>query len=93
MAATHFNKLGIREEENEVKQNIVDTVKEVSSFLRNRPATCKKYYIHPAIIESYAKGYVISNIDNLPKKKRYFSINGLGVHENNTMALLTYTSN
>ncbi len=93
MAAMHFNKLGLVEEENLVKENVVNTVKEVASFLRNRPATCRKYYIHPAVIESYTKGYVISNIEKLPKKKRYYTINGLGVHENNTMALLTYTSN
>ncbi len=93
MAAMHFNKLGLAEEEDSVKQNIVDTVKEVSSFLRNRPATCKKYYIHPAVIQTYEKGYVISNMEEMPKKKRYFSIDGLGVHENKTMALLTYSSN
>ncbi|EKD87022.1 MAG: hypothetical protein ACD_37C00071G0001 [uncultured bacterium] len=92
LAAIHFNKLGITEEEDNVKQNISDTVKEVASFLRNRPATCRKYYIHPAIIETYTKGYVISNMEEMPKKeKRYHAIDGLGVHENNTMALLTYT--
>lgn len=93
MAAMHFNKLGLVEEENLIKENVINTVKEVASFLRNRPATCRKYYIHPAIIESYTKGYVISNMENLPKKKRYYTIDGLGVHENNTMALLTYTLN
>lgn len=93
LAAIHFNKLGITKEEDGIKQNISDTVKEVASFLRNRPATCRKYYIHPGIIESYMKGYVLSNLDNVPKKRKYFSIEGLGVHENNTMALLTYTLN
>ena len=91
LAAIGFNKLGVIKDEEKIKQNIVDTVKEVSSFLRNRPATCRKYYIHPAVIETYIKGYVISNMDKMKKKKKYFSIEGLGVHENNTMALLTYT--
>ncbi len=92
LAAIGFNKLGIEKEEEKIKQNIVDTVKEVSSFLRNRPATCRKYYIHPAVIESYTKGYILSKLDELPKKKkRYRAIDGLGVSENNTMALLTYT--
>ena len=90
MAATAFNKLGITEKEDAIKQNVTDAVKEVAAFLRNKPATCRKYYIHPAIIESYIKGFVISNMDNMPKKKRYHAINGLGVAENNTMALLTY---
>jgi len=92
LAAMGFNKKGIVKEEEKIKENIVETVKEVASFLRNRPATCRKYYIHPAVIETYAKGYVISNMGEMPKKKRrYHSIDGLGVSENNTMALLTYT--
>lgn len=91
LAAEAFNKLGITEKEDAIKQNIADTVKEVSSFLRNKPATCRKYYIHPAIIENYIKGWVISNMDQMPKKTRYYNIDGLGVLENNTMALLTYS--
>lgn len=91
LAATAFNKLGITEKEEIIKENIATTVKEVADFLRNRPATCRKYYIHPGIIDSYIKGFVISNMDNMKKKRRYYSIDGLGVHENNTMALLTYT--
>ena len=91
LAAMGFNKKGVVKEKEIIKQNIVDTVTEVASFLRNRPATTRKYYIHPAVIESYEKGYVISNMEELPKKKRrYHDIDGLGVAENNTMALLTY---
>lgn len=90
LAATAFNKLGITKNEGLVKQNIVDTVKLVSSFLRNRPATCKKYYIHPSIIDSYLKGFIISNMENIHKEKRYYSIDGLEVRENNVLALLTY---
>ena len=90
LAAAALNKLGITEKEEGIKQNIVDAVKEVSSFLRNKPATCKKYYIHPVVLETYTKGFVLSNMDIMPKKKRYFNIDGLHNSENNTMALLTY---
>jgi DNA topoisomerase-1 len=90
LAASAFNKLGITEKEEAIKQNVAQTVKEVAAFLRNKPATCRKYYIHPAIIESYIKGFVLSNMDDMPKKKRYYSIDGLGISENDTMALLTY---
>lgn len=91
LAAVGFNKKGIVKEEEKIKENIAETVKEVASFLRNRPETCRKYYIHPVIIESYTKGYVLSKLDELPKKnKRYRAIDGLGVTENNTMALLTH---
>ena len=91
LAATSLNKIGITKEEQIIKQNIIDSVKEVASFLRNRPATCRKYYIHPAVIESYSKGYIISNMEDLPKKKRFRSVNGLDNRENNVLALLTYS--
>ena len=74
LAAAALNKLGITEKEEGIKQNIVDAVKEASSFLRNKPATCKKYYIHPVVLETYTKGFVLSNMDIMPKKKRYFTI-------------------
>jgi DNA topoisomerase-1 len=28
----------------------------VAANLGNRPATCRKYYVHPAILEFYEKG-------------------------------------
>lgn len=38
------------------KAALVDVVKEVASKLGNKPATCKKYYIHPALIDCYSNG-------------------------------------
>jgi DNA topoisomerase I len=35
------------------KQNIVEAVKETAKHLGNRPAACRKYYIHPAVLEGY----------------------------------------
>jgi len=39
-----------------VKKGVVNAVKRVARRLGNRPATCRKYYIHPAILESYDDG-------------------------------------
>jgi DNA topoisomerase-1 len=39
--------------ETEAKRNIVAAIKETAAKLGNRPATCRKYYIHPAVLESY----------------------------------------
>jgi len=38
------------------KRAVVDAVKSVASGLGNRPATSRKYYIHPAVIEAYEDG-------------------------------------
>lgn len=40
----------------QVKESLVDVVKDVACKLGNKPATCKKYYIHPAVIESFSAG-------------------------------------
>ena len=38
------------------KTALVEVVKEVACKLGNKPATCKKYYIHPAVMDSYSAG-------------------------------------
>jgi DNA topoisomerase-1 len=46
-----------------VKKNVVEAVKQVSRRLGNRPATCRKYYIHPAIFDAYLTGVLAGSID------------------------------
>jgi DNA topoisomerase I len=47
--------LGPASSETAIKRNIVQTVKETAKHLGNRPAACRKYYIHPAVFESYVE--------------------------------------
>jgi DNA topoisomerase-1 len=44
----------------EIKRNIVRAVKETAERLGNRPAACRKYYIHPAVFESYTEQSIFS---------------------------------
>ncbi len=44
------------EVKHEIKSALVEVVKDVACKLGNKPATCKKYYIHPAVMECYAAG-------------------------------------
>ena len=55
-AALELAELGPADSETEIKRNIVAAVKTVAGRLGNRPATCRKYYVHPAVFESYADG-------------------------------------
>jgi len=50
---------GMFETLKQAKKNITDTVKEVASHLRNTPATCRTYYIHPTILKSYEKKILV----------------------------------
>ncbi len=46
----------VPETEKEAQKNIVQAVKLVASKLGNTPTVCRKYYIHPAILDSYSEG-------------------------------------
>ncbi len=59
-AATAFGELGPAANESHAKKSVVEVVKSVAAKLGNRPATCRKYYVHPAVIESYLDGSLFS---------------------------------
>ncbi len=49
----------------ELKSTLVEVVKEVAAKLGNRPATCKKYYIHPNILDHYSTGSLVAMAKNI----------------------------
>lgn len=51
-----LEKCAAQEGDSVAKQVLVDMVKDVASKLGNKPSTCKKYYIHPAVMECYSTG-------------------------------------
>jgi DNA topoisomerase I len=56
LAAQELARIGPGATETETKRNMVAVVKAVAESLGNRPATCRKYYIHPVLLEAYADG-------------------------------------
>jgi len=50
--------------EKESKRKISAAVKQVSRSLINTPAICRKYYIHPAILNAYENGSLIDALSN-----------------------------
>ena len=48
--------IGIPDSEAEAKKNIVTAIKETARRLGNKPSTCRKYYVHPAILDTYSDG-------------------------------------
>jgi DNA topoisomerase I len=53
LAASVLTDIGTYTSETAAKKNIVEAIKAVAAQLRNRPATCRKYYVHPAILAAY----------------------------------------
>ena len=52
------------------KSVLVDVIKDVASKLGNKPATCKKYYIHPTVMECYSSGKLREFAEELRDHKR-----------------------
>ena len=59
LAAMELARLGAYDSEKEAQKNIVQAVKNTAKQLGNRPATCRKYYVHPAIFEAYQSGTLL----------------------------------
>lgn len=53
LAASELVAIGPFTSETAAKKNMVQAVKTVASHLGNRPATCRKYYVHPAVFAAY----------------------------------------
>lgn len=87
-AAEVLDKIGIEKEKTAIKKNEAEAVKEVSQYLRNKPATCRKYYIHPVILKEYAKGLTISDIDKKSLKAKKVP-KGLGTREQCVFCMLS----
>ena len=46
--------------ENAKWKNVVEAMKRVAKTLGNQQSACRKYYIHPRILESYLDGVLLS---------------------------------
>ena len=62
LAAIELDRLGEFDSEKQAQKNVTEAIKNVAQQLGNRPATCRKYYVHPAIIEAYKDGSLLIQI-------------------------------
>jgi DNA topoisomerase-1 len=59
LAAMELSEIGSFESKTAANRNVVQAVKAVAKQLGNRPTTCRKYYIHPAVIDAYLEGWLL----------------------------------
>jgi DNA topoisomerase-1 len=64
LALSALLELGPCETEKEASHAVVEAIKQVSSSLGNRPAICRKFYVHPLIIESYLEGSLTQGLES-----------------------------
>jgi DNA topoisomerase-1 len=56
LAARALRELGPPASERDARRNVNRALDQVASRLRNTRAVCRKYYVHPAVIEAYHRG-------------------------------------
>lgn len=59
LTAIELKELGEFNSESEADKNITQAIKHTAKQLGNRPATCRKYYVHPAIPKAYKNGCLL----------------------------------
>jgi DNA topoisomerase-1 len=59
LAARALREMGPPANEREAKRNVNAALDQVAARLRNTRAVCRKYYVHPSIIENYHKKIVV----------------------------------
>jgi DNA topoisomerase I len=69
LMAQQLTAIGPASSETETKRNIVLAVKETAKHLGNRPAACRKYYIHPVVFESYTEQTIFAVMQKVPTNR------------------------
>ena len=59
LAATALREIGLGTTEKESNANVVSAIDQVAKRLGNTRAVCRKYYVHPTLIEAYLDGFVL----------------------------------
>ncbi len=69
LTAIELAQLGQFDSAKQAQQNIVQAIKNVAKQLVNRPATCRKYYVHPAILQAYQNEVLLDLVSEITKTK------------------------
>lgn len=68
--------LGYTSNQKENRSNIIKAFDQAASALHNTRAVCKKYYVHPQVVDAYETGTIIQDfkkLDAYTKERPYFS--------------------
>jgi DNA topoisomerase I len=85
LAAAALRELGPASTVKEAKASFVKAIDQVSEQLNNTRAVCRKYYIHPALFESYTEGTLLKQFERELKRAR---AKGLEKEEAAVLAIL-----
>jgi DNA topoisomerase-1 len=89
LALSALLEIGACESEKEANRAVVQMVKQVASNLGNRPAICRKYYVHPVVIDTFVQGRLVDLLsDVVEESEEEGNSDGLRKLEAQVLALL-----
>jgi DNA topoisomerase-1 len=88
LVAEALRKTGAANSKREAERNIVAAVDLTAKRLGNTRSVCRKYYIHPALIEAYLEGSVLPPLPERKWSKRKTHGPTLRQHEMDVLAFL-----
>ena len=89
LALSALLEVGACESEKEANKAVVQMIKQVSAELGNRPAICRKYYVHPVVIDTFVQGKLVDVLsDAVKESQEEDATGGLRKLEAQVLALL-----
>jgi DNA topoisomerase-1 len=88
LAAEALRKMGPAATKKEAEKNIVAAVDVTAKRLGNTRSVCRKYYIHPALLEAYLEGSVLPPLPERKWSKRKSQGPTLRQHEMDVLAFI-----
>ena len=88
LAAEALRAIGPAKSKREAEKNIVAAVDMTAKRLGNTRSVCRKYYIHPALIEAYLEGSMLPPLPERTWSKRKSTGPTLRQHEMDVLAFL-----
>jgi DNA topoisomerase-1 len=88
IAAIALTKLGRARTKRELKQKLCAAIEVAARHLGNRPATCRGFYVHPAVLEGYEDGRLEAAMRRTPLRERPRALRGLSPEEQRLLGLI-----
>jgi DNA topoisomerase-1 len=68
-AVEALREAGVWATQRQAKSNILRAIDQVAEQLNNTRAVCRKYYVHPAVLDHYLAGSMLEALDNRTKEE------------------------
>jgi len=92
IALGELESLGTFDSQTQARKNVVDAITSAAMQLGNTPAICRKCYVHPAALDAYMDGSLLTFLEHYRNDEKQTSQGGWRPEEAVTLAFLRQLS-